>query len=79
MRARSGENVIAAARPKIYDLVYQTPLKRVPVIPSDAGSDQLVWLGSATPGTDWASGVYYAKHRPGRASRPALDPVHAEQ
>lgn len=45
----------------------------------DEGSDQLVWLASSTPGTDWQPGEYYARHRISRAHRAAYDPVLASQ
>lgn len=40
----------------------------------DKGADQLVWLAEARPGTDWQSGEYYAKRKPGKGlNRLALD------
>jgi NAD(P)-dependent dehydrogenase (short-subunit alcohol dehydrogenase family) len=41
---------------------------------TDEGADQLVWLASSTPGVDWTSGEYYAKHRIAKANRAAYDP-----
>jgi len=41
---------------------------------SDAGADQLVWLASSTPGTDWRSGEYYSRHKIAKANRLADDP-----
>jgi NAD(P)-dependent dehydrogenase (short-subunit alcohol dehydrogenase family) len=41
---------------------------------SDAGADQLVWLASSTPGTDWRSGEYYSRHKIVKANRLAYDP-----
>jgi NAD(P)-dependent dehydrogenase (short-subunit alcohol dehydrogenase family) len=41
---------------------------------SDAGADQLVWLASRTPGTDWRSGEYYSRHKIAKANRLAYDP-----
>lgn len=40
----------------------------------DKGADQLVWLAEGRPGTDWRSGEYYAKRKPGKGlNRLALD------
>ena len=39
----------------------------------------MVWLASATPGTNWVSGEYYVKHKPGRTNKQAADPALAEQ
>ncbi len=38
------------------------------------GASQLVWLAGGKPGTDWASGTYFEKHKPARRNNPqALD------
>ena len=44
--------------------VYTTPLKRLLLIDTEKGSDELVWLASTTPDTDWQSGGYYDRHKP---------------
>ncbi len=72
-------NFSAESGSKAYALLYQTPLKHVVLIGPEKGSDQLVWLASATPGADWVSGEYYVKHKPGRTHKQAHDPVLAEQ
>ena len=41
---------------------------------TDEGAEQLVWLASSTPGIDWTSGEYYAKHKIAKASRLANNP-----
>ncbi|MBC7442989.1 MAG: SDR family NAD(P)-dependent oxidoreductase [Ramlibacter sp.] len=56
--------------------VYQTPLKRLLISP-EQGADTLVWLATAEPGTDWASGEYYEKRRIQKANRQAYDPTLA--
>jgi len=59
--------------------VYHTPLKNLALIGPEQGSDQLVWLASSNPGTDWISGEYYARYKPGRPNKQANDPALAEQ
>ncbi|TFB62992.1 SDR family NAD(P)-dependent oxidoreductase [Cryobacterium sp. Hz7] len=53
-------------------LIYQTPLKRL-LLGAEQGADTLVWLATATPGTDWASGEYYEKRRIQKANKQAYD------
>jgi NAD(P)-dependent dehydrogenase (short-subunit alcohol dehydrogenase family) len=53
---------------------YRTPLRHLVLIGPERGSDELVWLASSTPGTDWVPGEYYVNHRIGRANRRAYDP-----
>jgi NAD(P)-dependent dehydrogenase (short-subunit alcohol dehydrogenase family) len=53
--------------------VYHTPLKRLLLISPERGADDLVWLATATPGTDWVSGAYYAKKRLTRTNKQADD------
>lgn len=72
-------NFSADAGLRAFGLLYQTPLKHVLLIGPEKGSDQLVWLASATPGTNWVSGEYYVKHKPGRTNKQAADPALAEQ
>ncbi len=64
---------------KLMQLVYHSPLKNVALIGPERGSDQLVWLASATPGTDWTSGEYYTKYTPGWRNKQANDRLLAEQ
>jgi NAD(P)-dependent dehydrogenase (short-subunit alcohol dehydrogenase family) len=60
-------------------LVYHSPLKNIGLIGAEQGSDQLVWLASATPGVDWTSGEYYTKHTPGWMNKQARDAALTEQ
>jgi NAD(P)-dependent dehydrogenase (short-subunit alcohol dehydrogenase family) len=60
-------------------LVYRTALKNFLLIGPEQGSDELVWLASSTPGVDWTSGEYYARHKPGRPNKQAFDTALAEQ
>ncbi|TFC80398.1 SDR family NAD(P)-dependent oxidoreductase [Cryobacterium cheniae] len=53
-------------------LIYQTPLKRL-LLGAEQGADTLVWLATAKPGTDWASGEYYEKRRIQKANKQAYD------
>ncbi|TFC90807.1 SDR family NAD(P)-dependent oxidoreductase [Cryobacterium sinapicolor] len=53
-------------------LIYQTPLKRL-LLGAEQGADTLVWLATAMPGTDWASGEYYEKRRIQKANKQAYD------
>ncbi len=59
-------------------LVYASTARFAMTSP-DAGAATLIWLAATTPGTDWASGGYYARRRPARASRAARDRGRAEQ
>jgi NAD(P)-dependent dehydrogenase (short-subunit alcohol dehydrogenase family) len=59
--------------------IYRTPLKRIILISPEKGSDELVWLATSTPGTDWQSGQYYDKHKPGAVNKQAHDPQLAVQ
>jgi NAD(P)-dependent dehydrogenase (short-subunit alcohol dehydrogenase family) len=58
--------------------MYQTVLSRFLLTP-DQGADTLVWLATTTPGTDWASGEYYAKRKPFKAAAQAYDADLATQ
>jgi NAD(P)-dependent dehydrogenase (short-subunit alcohol dehydrogenase family) len=42
---------------------YRSPIKHLALIGVERGSDELVWLASSTPGTDWVCGEYYANHK----------------
>ena len=59
--------------------VYTTPLKRLLLIDTEKGSDELVWLASTTPDTDWQSGGYYDRHKPGRTNAQGEDPHLARE
>lgn len=41
--------------------VYANPIARRFLRSSDAGADQLVWLATTEPGTEWTPGAYYEK------------------
>jgi hypothetical protein len=58
---------------------FRGPIKRLALVGPEQGSDELVWLASSTPGTDWKSGEYYANHRIARANPRAYDPVLARE
>ena len=42
--------------------VYHSPLRKLFLISTTKGADNLIWLASTTPGKDWQSGKYYIKH-----------------
>ncbi|MBX9639155.1 MAG: SDR family NAD(P)-dependent oxidoreductase [Mycobacteriaceae bacterium] len=46
---------------------------------ADQGAEQLIWLASSNPGTDWQSGEYYSKGKVSKANRAAYDPVLARE
>ena len=53
---------------------YSSRLGRAMMSTPDEGADQLVWLATATPGSEWQSGQYYEKRKPARRNHPqALD------
>ena len=52
--------------------VYSSRVGRAFLTSPDQGADQLVWLAEGTPGTDWASGAYYEKHRPAKRVNPQV-------
>jgi NAD(P)-dependent dehydrogenase (short-subunit alcohol dehydrogenase family) len=58
---------------------YRVPITARFTATADQGADQLVWLASSTPGVDWKSGEYYAKHKIAKANRAAYDPQLARE
>ncbi|MGK2882974.1 MAG: SDR family NAD(P)-dependent oxidoreductase [Mycobacterium sp.] len=72
-------NFSAGAKNPMFDLVYRTPLRHLVLIGAEQGSDELVWLASATPGTDWQSGEFYAKHKIAHTPKPARDEALAQR
>lgn len=68
----------ATSSTSIMRLVYKTPLKRFLLTP-EQGADTLVWLATAAPGVDWASGRYYEKRGIAGANRQAYDPELAAE
>jgi len=45
----------------------------------EQGAEQLIWLASSKPGTDWTSGEYYSRHKIAKAHRVVNDPVLARE
>jgi NAD(P)-dependent dehydrogenase (short-subunit alcohol dehydrogenase family) len=72
-------NFSADAKNPAFDLLYRTPLRHIGLTGAEPGSDELVWLASATPGVDWVSGEYYAKHKVRKAHKKASDAGLAER
>lgn len=72
-------NFSAEVNNPMFGLLYRTPLRHVFLIGTEQGSDELVWLASATPGVDWQSGEYYVKHKIVRPNKLALDAGVAER
>ncbi|KJE19585.1 short-chain dehydrogenase of unknown substrate specificity [Frankia torreyi] len=58
---------------------YGSALKHVFLISPDKGADQLVWLATSKPGSDWQSGQYYVKRKIGSANKQADDADLARQ
>jgi len=58
---------------------YSLGLTRTFMVTPQKGAEQLVWLAEGTPGTDWVSGTYYEKKKPGRINPQALDDALARQ
>jgi NAD(P)-dependent dehydrogenase (short-subunit alcohol dehydrogenase family) len=58
---------------------FRGPIKYLALTEPEQGSDELVWLASSTPGTDWKSGEYYANHKIARANSRAYDPALARK
>ena len=58
---------------------FRGPIKRLALVGPEQGSDELVWLASSRPGTDWKSGEYYANHKVARANPQAYDSVLARE
>jgi NAD(P)-dependent dehydrogenase (short-subunit alcohol dehydrogenase family) len=55
--------------------VYRTPLRKLFLVSTAKGADNLIWLANGTPGKDWQSGKYYIKHSISNSlDRQALDP-----
>ncbi len=58
--------------------VYHTPLRRLFLVSTVKGADNLIWLASGTPGVTWQSGAYYIKRSISHSlDRQALDPENA--
>jgi NAD(P)-dependent dehydrogenase (short-subunit alcohol dehydrogenase family) len=72
-------NFSADAKNPAFALIYHSPLRHLGLIGPEPGSDELVWLASATPGVDWVSGEYYTKHKIGKTHKQASDAGVAER
>ncbi|RWZ59179.1 SDR family NAD(P)-dependent oxidoreductase [Labedella populi] len=59
--------------------VYRTPLRRVLLQGPETGAEQLVWLATSSPGTDWEPGEYYEKRSIAKTSTQAYDGMLAER
>lgn len=57
--------------------LYRSPLRRLVMVSPAQGADTLVWLATARPGHDWASGGFFRRRRPARTSSRADDPALA--
>ncbi len=58
---------------------FRGPIKYLALTGPERGSDELVWLASSRPGTDWKSCEYYAHHKIAEANPRAYDPVLARE
>lgn len=64
----------AAESDSIMKRFYSSRLGRALMSSPDQGADQLVWLATAAPGSEWQAGLYYEKRKPARRNNPqALD------
>ena len=72
-------NFSAEVSNPMFGLLYRTPLRHLALIGPEQGSDELVWLASATPGADWQSGEYYVKHKVAKPNKLAYDAGLAER
>lgn len=68
----------AAESTSLMRFVYQTPLRHLLLSGPETGAEQLVWLATSTPGTDWEPGEYYEKRRITKTSMQAYDGILAE-
>lgn len=63
----------AADTTDLMRFVYHTPLRRLALITPEKGADNLVWLATSAPGTDWVPGEYYEKRHVARTNPQASD------
>lgn len=59
--------------------IYHTPLKKLATVGADKGADQLVWLATSEPGTDWEPGQFYIKRKIATSNPQANDVVLARR
>jgi NAD(P)-dependent dehydrogenase (short-subunit alcohol dehydrogenase family) len=58
--------------------VYHSPLRKLFLVSTAKGADNLIWLASGTPGKDWESGQYYVKHSISSSlAKEAINPENA--
>lgn len=60
----------AAESDSVMKRFYTSRLGRGLMSSPDKGADQLVWLATTTPGSEWQSGIYYEKRKPARRNNP---------
>jgi hypothetical protein len=60
-------------------LIYRTPLRHLLLQGPETGAEQLVWLATTAPGTDWEPGEYYEKRSITKTSMQAYDGMLAER
>ncbi|WP_375002551.1 SDR family NAD(P)-dependent oxidoreductase [Aeromicrobium sp. CTD01-1L150] len=66
---------------RVMRTITQNPgIRKLAFVTPEKGADQLAWLATAEPGTDWQSGVYYENRTPAkRVNAQARDPRLARQ
>lgn len=63
-------NFGVASGSRFLAVMYRTPVRRL-IATAEQAADQLVWLSTSTPGTDWQSGECYVKRRIAKTNRRA--------
>ncbi|WP_202565168.1 SDR family NAD(P)-dependent oxidoreductase [Agreia sp. COWG] len=53
-------------------MLYASPLTKLFLRSSEEGADQLVWLASTQPGTEWTRGKYYEKRAVAKRVNPQI-------
>jgi NAD(P)-dependent dehydrogenase (short-subunit alcohol dehydrogenase family) len=69
----------AAETTSLMRFVYRTPLRHLVLQGPETGAEQLVWLATTTPGTEWEPGEYYEKRSITKTSMQAYDGLLAER
>ncbi|RWZ51042.1 SDR family NAD(P)-dependent oxidoreductase [Labedella phragmitis] len=69
----------AAETTSLMRLIYRTPLRHLLLQGPETGAEQLVWLSTSTPRTDWEPGEYYEKRSITKTSMQAYDGMLAER
>lgn len=70
----AGETTSIAMR-----LTYGNPISKLLLGSPATGADQLVWLASTAPGTEWKSGEYYEKRTPAKRVNPRANDLALAQ